>query len=83
VTEGAIQRWERGTNQPSLEFLHKIADQTGASIDYITGRSDDFDGQPAWWPEGPESPLADLDAAVKQRRRGDERRQVSRRQRRP
>lgn len=71
VTTAMIQRWERGRAQPSLETLHKIADATGISIDYITGRANEREKDPAWWPD-PENPSADLDAAVQQRRRGDE-----------
>lgn len=82
VTEGMVGKWERGSVQPSLETLHRIADATGASIDYITGRSDEFSGPPAWW-AGPDSPTADLDAAVQQRRRGDGPPRAPARQRRP
>lgn len=99
VTEGMLGKWERGAAQPSLETLHRIADETGATIDYIVGRTDDWDGTPAWWSNsgadgnghdprspgapGPSSRSADLDAAAQQRRRGDERRQGRSRQRRP
>lgn len=49
ITDGMIQKWERRRSQPSLETLHKIADATGAPVDYIIGRTDDWEGRPLWW----------------------------------
>lgn len=49
IREEQIKKFEDGTASPSLRSLHRIADQTGASIDYITGRSDEFSGPPKWW----------------------------------
>ena len=86
ITDGMIQKWERGSSLPSLENLHRIADLTGVSLDYITGRSDERGDDPKWWlpaAPGPGGPSADLDAASQQRRRGDERRVGRSRPRRP
>lgn len=82
ITDGMIQKWERGSSLPSLENLHRIADLTGLSLDYLTGRSDERAADPAWW-SGPSSPSVDLHAAAQQRRRGDERRVGRSRPRRP
>jgi transcriptional regulator with XRE-family HTH domain len=82
VTETAIQRWEKQGVPPKLSSLLAISDATGASVDFILGRSDEWTGHADWW-SGPDSPTADLDAAVQQRRRGDERRRDGSRPRRP
>lgn len=37
-----VARWEKGINQPSAEFIIRLADFFGVSTDYLLGRSDDF-----------------------------------------
>lgn len=36
-----VARWEKGINQPSAEFIIRLADFFGVSTDYLLGRSDD------------------------------------------
>ena len=42
TTDDTIYSWEKGRSQPSLEMLSKLADYFECSIDYLTGREDDF-----------------------------------------
>lgn len=42
TTADSIYSWEKGRSQPSIEMLSKIADFFECSIDYLTGREDDF-----------------------------------------
>ena len=42
TTADSIYSWEKGRSQPSLEMLCRIADFFECSIDYLTGREDDF-----------------------------------------
>ena len=37
-----ISRWENGENEPTANFLIRLADFFGCSIDYLVGREDDF-----------------------------------------
>lgn len=41
TTEQNFQRYERGTQQPTLPVLIALADYFDVSIDYLVGRSDD------------------------------------------
>jgi len=40
VTPHSVQRFEYGTNKPSLENIAKLADYFEVSTDYLLGRSD-------------------------------------------
>lgn len=42
TTADSIYSWEKGRSQPSIETLCKLADFFDCSIDYLTGREDDF-----------------------------------------
>lgn len=42
TTADSIYSWEKGRSQPSIEMLCKLADFFECSIDYLTGREDDF-----------------------------------------
>jgi len=35
--------WERGRSQPSIEDLIKLADYFGRTVDYLIGRTDEFE----------------------------------------
>lgn len=37
VTQGALCRWERGENTPSIEILYQIANILNVSSDYLIG----------------------------------------------
>lgn len=41
TTEQNFQRYERGTQQPTLPVLIALADYFDVSLDYLVGRSDD------------------------------------------
>ena len=38
----AYQRYEKGEREPDYNTLHKLADYFGTSIDYLLGRTDEF-----------------------------------------
>lgn len=40
ASDGALFRWENGYVQPRLDYVIKLADYYGVSIDYLVGRSD-------------------------------------------
>lgn len=42
VTQDSISLWETGRRIPDSEYLIKLADFFGCSIDYLCGREDDF-----------------------------------------
>ena len=42
TTADSIYSWEKGRSEPSIETLVKLADFFECSIDYLTGREDDF-----------------------------------------
>ena len=41
IAESQYQTYERGSNLPRVEYLWKLADHFGVSIDYLVGRSDE------------------------------------------
>ena len=41
TSEQNYQRYERGTQQPTLRVLIALADYFNVSLDYLVGRSDD------------------------------------------
>lgn len=41
TTEQNYQRYERGTQQPTLPVLLSLSDYFDVSLDYLVGRSDD------------------------------------------
>lgn len=43
ISPGNLCEWEKGRIEPSVEFLNIIADYFDVSIDYLVGRTDDFD----------------------------------------
>ncbi len=41
IAESQYQTYERGANLPRVEYLWKLADHFGVSIDYLVGRSEE------------------------------------------
>lgn len=37
-SQQAVNLWERGTNEPGIESLNKLADHFGVTVDYLLGR---------------------------------------------
>lgn len=42
TNQSTIGRWEKGLISPSIEYVEKLSNYFGCSIDYLVGRSDDF-----------------------------------------
>lgn len=42
VAQNTISQWERGTREPDLTMLKKIADYFGVSSDYVLGRDQEI-----------------------------------------
>ena len=41
IMEAHYQKYERGASLPRVEYLWKLADHFGVSVDYLIGRSDE------------------------------------------
>ena len=41
TTQATYCRWEKGTTEPSLDYLYKIGNALSVSVDYLIGLSDD------------------------------------------
>ena len=41
-TQSNLAKWEKGTVQPTAEFIKKLADYFNVSTDYLLGRTDEL-----------------------------------------